>query len=157
MTWVVRRLFYCEMPKPTRVYRPRPSPGRSIRAKAKKDRQKRADMCRDTEVRRFYGRRWRECALSHRSSYPACAMCWEKGKYTLPQVVDHWIPHKGDPVLFWDRTNWCPLCKKCHDGPKCRLEKAWERGLEPRARPRLVTMEMVTEFIVNGGHNVPSK
>lgn len=30
-------------------------------------------------------------------------------------VVDHIIPHKGDQYLFWDRSNWQPLCKLCHD------------------------------------------
>ena len=22
---------------------------------------------------------------------------------------------RGDPKIFWDRSNWQPLCKKCHD------------------------------------------
>ena len=143
--------FLLEMPQPTRVHRSRPSPGRSIRSKAKKERQKRADECRDTEVRRHYGRKWAQTAVSFRSDYPACGLCWENGKYVLPQVVDHWIPHRGDAGLFWDRQNWCPLCKNCHDGPKRRLELAWDDGTEPRARPTLVTIEMVTEFIVSGG------
>ena len=30
-------------------------------------------------------------------------------------VIDHIIPHRGDPILFWDRSNWQPLCKDCHD------------------------------------------
>jgi 5-methylcytosine-specific restriction protein A len=30
-------------------------------------------------------------------------------------VVDHRIPHRNDPVLFWDRTNWCAMAKECHD------------------------------------------
>ena len=30
-------------------------------------------------------------------------------------VVDHIKPHRGDAKLFWDETNWQPLCKSCHD------------------------------------------
>ena len=29
--------------------------------------------------------------------------------------MDHIRPHRGDPVLFWDQTNWQPLCKHHHD------------------------------------------
>jgi 5-methylcytosine-specific restriction protein A len=27
---------------------------------------------------------------------------------------DHIKPHKGDPVLFWDQSNWQPLCQGCN-------------------------------------------
>jgi 5-methylcytosine-specific restriction protein A len=36
-------------------------------------------------------------------------------RYVKATVVDHIIPHRGDPTLFWDESNWQPLCKKCHD------------------------------------------
>lgn len=39
-------------------------------------------------------------------------------------VVDHIVPHGGDLKLFWDVKNWQPLCKKCHDSMKQRLEKS---------------------------------
>ncbi|CQR75082.1 hypothetical protein SpAn4DRAFT_4446 [Sporomusa ovata] len=29
--------------------------------------------------------------------------------------MDHIKAHRGDQVLFWDQSNWQPLCKKCHD------------------------------------------
>ncbi len=38
-------------------------------------------------------------------------------------MVDHKIPHKGDQKLFWDRDNWQPLCKACHDSVKRREEQ----------------------------------
>lgn len=25
------------------------------------------------------------------------------------------ITHRGDPILFWDRNNWQPLCRDCYD------------------------------------------
>jgi len=30
-------------------------------------------------------------------------------------VVDHIVPHKGDPDLFWGEWNWQPLSKTYHD------------------------------------------
>ena len=48
-------------------------------------------------------------------SHPLCAVCMKQGRYTKTTVVDHIIPHRGDPKLFWDRSNWQSLCKPCHD------------------------------------------
>jgi len=33
-------------------------------------------------------------------------------------VVDHIKPHRNDPVLFWSRTNWQPLCTDHHNVTK---------------------------------------
>lgn len=33
----------------------------------------------------------------------------------MAEVVDHIVPHKGDLSLFWSRSNWQSLCKRCHD------------------------------------------
>ena len=46
---------------------------------------------------------------------PLCAKCRENGKLTPATIVDHIIPHRGDMKLFWDKRNWQPLCKDCHD------------------------------------------
>lgn len=39
-------------------------------------------------------------------------------------VVDHTEPHRGDQRLFWDTTNWQPLCPDDHDIVKQREERA---------------------------------
>lgn len=39
----------------------------------------------------------------------------KRGKYTKATVVDHVVPHRGEELLFWDRSNWRALCKRCHD------------------------------------------
>ena len=41
--------------------------------------------------------------------------CLQQGRYEKATVVDHITPHKGNQQLFWDRNNWQPLCKQCHD------------------------------------------
>ena len=44
-----------------------------------------------------------------------CEECLKEGRYVKATVVDHIVPHRGDPALFWDRSNWRGLCKSCHD------------------------------------------
>ena len=35
-----------------------------------------------------------------------CEECLKEGRYVKATVVDHVVPHRGDPTLFWDRSNW---------------------------------------------------
>ena len=39
----------------------------------------------------------------------------EEGHITMATVVDHIKPHRGDHKLFWDRSNWQPLCEHHHN------------------------------------------
>lgn len=39
-------------------------------------------------------------------------------------VLDHIIPHRGDPDLFWDRDNVQIVAKAWHDKEKQKLEHA---------------------------------
>ncbi|WP_147112126.1 HNH endonuclease [Tateyamaria sp. syn59] len=47
------------------------------------------------------------------------------GKYPAPNsaTVDHVIPHRGDPALFWDENNLEAVSKKYHDTVKQSLER----------------------------------
>jgi 5-methylcytosine-specific restriction protein A len=49
-------------------------------------------------------------------------MCHKAGYIVGAAVVDHIRPHRGDAVLFWDETNWQPLCRPCHDQSKKQAE-----------------------------------
>ena len=44
---------------------------------------------------------------------------------TAATVVDHIIPAKGSPELFWDEANWQPLCKYHHDAKTAREDGAF--------------------------------
>jgi 5-methylcytosine-specific restriction endonuclease McrA len=57
-------------------------------------------------------------------------MCEAAGLTVAATVVDHITPHKGDAALFWDPANWQPLCKRCHDSTKQRLEKGGKAPLQ---------------------------
>lgn len=73
-----------------------------------------ADRLRGSAAERGYDGKWRNARARFLRKHPLCIKCREKGKLTPAMVVDHVIPHRGDPVLFWDEKNWQPLCKDCH-------------------------------------------
>lgn len=70
-----------------------------------------------------YGRQWRQERAKFLQQHPLCVYCQKNGKLSFANVVDHIIPHKGDDRLFWDKSNWQPLCKHCHDSTKAKEEK----------------------------------
>ena len=39
-----------------------------------------------------------------------CAMC----RHEPAGILDHIVPHRGMPHLFWDQDNWQGLCIRCH-------------------------------------------
>ena len=66
-------------------------------------------------AKRGYGSRWQRERKKFLETHPLCAECKKEGRYTKATVVDHIVAHRGDDKLFWDRSNWQPLCKLCHD------------------------------------------
>ena len=70
---------------------------------------------------RGYDGAWQKARFEYLASHPNCVRC---GKPAT--VVNHKIPHKGDRKLFWQKSNWEPVCKSCHDGP---IQSAERRAL----------------------------
>lgn len=70
---------------------------------------------RDSATKRGYDRRWRKARMMHLVRNPLCVMCLARGETTQATVVDHIVPHKGDPVKFWDSDNWQSLCVTDHN------------------------------------------
>ncbi|RUT88129.1 MULTISPECIES: HNH endonuclease [unclassified Mesorhizobium] len=52
-----------------------------------------------------------------------CQRCKLVEPDTSKLVADHIIPHRNDPVKFWDGKLQC-LCRNCHSGAKQAEEKA---------------------------------
>lgn len=75
-----------------------------------------------TAHERGYTARWQRSAKRFLDSNPLCAMCLDAGNTVPATVVDHIRPHRGDDALFWDCTNWQPLCKTHHDGDKQHID-----------------------------------
>ncbi|MBM1688832.1 HNH endonuclease [Sulfitobacter geojensis] len=86
-----------------------------------RQRNKRHDRKRPTAAQRGYNNAWRKARdaflkINDRCAWPRCG--------ALATVVDHIVAHRGDKVRFWDRSNWQPLCKPCHDRRKQKQERA---------------------------------
>ena len=65
---------------------------------------------------RGYGRKWQAARLGYLQKHPLCVHCLARGHVVAATVVDHIVPHRGDPVLFWaSETNWQALCATCHN------------------------------------------
>jgi len=68
------------------------------------------------EYNRLYNTaRWRKRRVIYLRNHPLCCDCEARQVIKSAQVVDHIQPHKGDTALFFDESNWQPLCKRCHD------------------------------------------
>jgi len=77
-------------------------------------------MQRGTSCQRGYDRQWRKARAQYLSEHPLCVDCDRQGRVIEATIVDHKTPHRGDLELFWDVTNWQPLCKSCHDTKTAR-------------------------------------
>lgn len=56
----------------------------------------------------YRSKEWRKARASFLLVHTRC------GCGAPATVVDHIVPHRGDPVLFWDRTRWRAMCQSCH-------------------------------------------
>lgn len=73
------------------------------------------DDRRGGSTARGYGYKWQKAREQFLKENPLCAEHLARGQVAAATVVDHKVPHKGDMALFWNRSNWQPLCKSCHD------------------------------------------
>lgn len=75
-----------------------------------------SDRYRPTAAKRGYGHKWRieskKFLLEH--PYCECDACRILGRKLKSEVVDHVVLHRGDPKLFWDRSNWQAMVRSCH-------------------------------------------
>lgn len=78
---------------------------------------------RPSSRQRGYTARWGRARATYLTNHPLCVMCAAMGRITAASVVDHIVPHKGDPSLFWDSANWQALCAAHHNRDKQRQER----------------------------------
>lgn len=89
---------------------------------------------------RGYTTRWDNAATTYKRDNPLCIGCEAVDRVELAKVVDHTIPHKGDPTLFWDKDNWQSCCERHHDIVKQYLERQFLQGLLSEADLRLTSL-----------------
>lgn len=92
---------------------------------------------RGSARQRGYDVTWDKQARHFKNLNPLCLGCTAVGRVTATAVVDHIIPHRGDPVLFADPNNRQPACAWHHDVVKQRLEQAYAQGKATAADLRL--------------------
>lgn len=102
-----------------------------------------------TAAAKGYGYRWQQSRADHLRRNPLCVFCAKARRAVAASVVDHIVaPRLGDAKqsgdqaqiaaawkLFWDRTNWQSLCKRCHDSTKQRMEKGGRLGCADTGLP----------------------
>jgi 5-methylcytosine-specific restriction protein A len=77
----------------------------------------REQVGRGSSTERGYDWRWRKAAKAFLAlpENALCRVCRVAGVRVAATVVDHVVPHRGDERLFWDVTNWQPVCAPCHN------------------------------------------
>lgn len=108
--------------------------------------RRRSGVTRKSAYARGYDREWNEYSKAYRFRNPLCVMCKARGFTQRSEVTDHITPHYGDMGLFWDAANHQPLCKRCHDSDKARVEAS-----TPQRLVRRVWLEMLMRESTRGG------
>jgi 5-methylcytosine-specific restriction protein A len=93
-------------------------------------RRQRIERGRRTARERGYSTLWDKATKAYLKAHAAGHSSWperaglcagpgslcQKGNWTrAATLTDHIKPHRGDAKLFWDPTNWEPLCVACHN------------------------------------------
>lgn len=78
------------------------------------------DDRRGTQRERGYTRAWEKARKAFLAEHPLCHVCEAEGRYVSAIVVDHHIPHRRDMELFWDVSNWRPMCVRHHNAKSAR-------------------------------------
>lgn len=118
------------MPIKSPTYRPR---GQRDRGEQRQE----AEARRGTARERGYTAAWDRAAATYKRRHPLCLGCEAVAVVAVCEVIDHIIPHQGDPALMWDRANWQPACRWHHDRIKQQLEHLWRVGRITAADLRL--------------------
>jgi 5-methylcytosine-specific restriction enzyme A len=82
-------------------------------------------MPRPTAAQRGYGAKWRAEALRFLIAHPVCCV---RGCGQRATRVDHAVPHRGDEVRFWTRSNWQPMCESHHNAKSAKEGAPMKRG-----------------------------
>lgn len=114
-----------------------------------------------------YGnRRWVTLSERWLKQYQLCVLCLcygmiNDGAISNPSpkqrnlVVDHIVPHRDDPALIWDTSNWQTLCRyPCHDSTKQSVEKS-ERDWFALLR-EIIRERNTREFVGQNRKHFPS-
>jgi 5-methylcytosine-specific restriction protein A len=74
-----------------------------------------ADSRPNADIRRLYRtKRWYAYRDQKRKDQPFCPECRAEGLLVFWTDLDHDVPHRNDPILFWDYDNLVGRCHRHH-------------------------------------------
>lgn len=94
------------------------------------------DAKRGSSASRGYTAKWSKASKAYLAENPWCAECLKSGRRTRATETDHIIPHKGNLILFWDHSNWQPLCHSCHSIKTAREDGGFGNLISPPTRKK---------------------
>lgn len=100
---------------------------------SRRDANRMSDKRRGSARERGYDGAWDKASAGHRRSHPLCRYCELVDEVKAADLTDHLYPHRGDRVLFWNRTYWVSACDDCHNGFKQRIERKGRAALDALA------------------------
>ena len=117
-------------------------PTRPPQAQAPRPATPRVQKPRLSARQRGYTTKWDEARKGFLAKHPRCECPQHMGRADAPRatVVHHIQAHRGDPLKFWDRNNWMPMAKGCHDSHTSRHDGGFgnkRRLPEDRIRGRV--------------------
>jgi 5-methylcytosine-specific restriction enzyme A len=113
-----------------KMLRPRLEASRSSRVRTLEPHNPDSWRAGKTTAERGYGGRWQRLSKRYLREHPLCVHCQDEGEINLATLVDHIEPHRGDEALFWDESNWQPLCAR-HHAIKTQAEERASLGRGP--------------------------
>ena len=104
-------------------------PYRPPKFKAARPKRPQLERLRGTSTERGYSSRWRRARLRFLATNPLCVHCRGMGRSVIASHVDH-IRAVSGPMdeLFWDVSNWQPLCAGCHSKKTIREDGGFGRS-----------------------------
>ena len=88
-------------------------------------------------------RAWLDGRAAYLALHPLCVECQKQGVLSAATIVDHIMPHRGDPALFYDQSNWQPLCKRHHDAKTAAEDGGFGNQRRPGTRRGVETRDFV--------------
>ena len=100
---------------------------------SRQDSNRQADRRRGSARERGYNAAWDRASRGHRARHPLCQYCALVDEVKAADLTDHLYPHRGDHVVFWNKTYWVSSCDDCHNGFKQRVERKGRAAIDQLA------------------------
>jgi len=84
------------------------------------------EKTRETATKRGYNARWHKTSKAFLEENPVCVIRGPGCTYIATET-DHIEPHKGNKEKFWDKSNFQPVCKRCHSRKTAEEDGRWGR------------------------------